>query len=86
MYRGSVINNRKVRERYRGPRENREIQGDKRRFRDLIFLKKNICEGYKHMRLRDWEMQEKYRNVLKDKKKSRKHRNKSEIGNVQWES
>jgi hypothetical protein len=39
-----------MRERYRGPREYREIQGDKRRFRDLIFLKKkNICEGYRHM-------------------------------------
>jgi hypothetical protein len=38
------------------------------------------------MRLRDWEMQEKYRNVLKDKNLGNVPRDKSEMGNVQWES
>jgi hypothetical protein len=36
MCSGNLRNYRKIRERYRGPRDCREIQGDKRRLHDLI--------------------------------------------------
>jgi hypothetical protein len=36
MCSGNLRNYRKIRERYRGPRDYREIQGDKRRLHDLI--------------------------------------------------